>query len=189
MIYRCVPIEAQGANFAHTCRDRRPRRSGNKGRLLSKCRASFPHDIYPFVLGPSRTPVPTGLWVIFYEVPLSKLPDKSPKIPFQTSTTHSPQKKNGPTKETLPRKRSLPSANTGRALKNEHRHVRTISIGPKKTFSQKGFCGAFSLKKRPLRPQAPPGKFNFPQKRWSPTRVATPCSTGLSCDAALTRPR
>ena len=34
-------------------------------------------------------------------------------------------------------------------------HVRTPPIGRKKTFSQKGFCGAFSLKKRPSAPQRP----------------------------------
>ena len=34
-------------------------------------------------------------------------------------------------------------------------HVRTPLIGRQKTFSQKGFCGAFSLKKRPSAPQRP----------------------------------
>jgi hypothetical protein len=38
-------------------------------------------------------------------------------------------------------------------------------LGNKKTFSQKGFCGAFSLKKRPLRPQAlPPINQNLKQR-------------------------
>ena len=35
-------------------------------------------------------------------------------------------------------------------------YVRTHPIGRQKTFSQKGFCGAFSLKKRPSAPQRPP---------------------------------
>ena len=77
LICRCVAIEAPSKINAQTCRDRRPRLSENEGCLLSKCRASFPHDIYPFVLGPSGTPVPTDLWVIFCEVPLSKHADKS----------------------------------------------------------------------------------------------------------------
>ena len=77
LIYRCVAIEAPSKINAQTCRDRRPRLSENEGCLLSKCRVSFPREIYPFVLGQSRTPVPTGLWVIFCEVPLSKLTAKS----------------------------------------------------------------------------------------------------------------
>ena len=35
-------------------------------------------------------------------------------------------------------------------------HVRTHPIGRQKNLSQKGFCGAFSLKKRPSAPQRPP---------------------------------
>ena len=69
LIYRCLTIGALDANFAHICRDRRPRRSGNKGRLLSKCRASFLYDIFAFVLGPPRTSAPTGLYVIFAGCP------------------------------------------------------------------------------------------------------------------------
>ena len=65
LIYRCVAIEAPSKINAQTCRDRRPRLSENEGCLLSKCRVSFPREIYPFVLGQSRTPVPTGLYVIF----------------------------------------------------------------------------------------------------------------------------
>ena len=45
------------------------RLSENEGCLLSKCRVSFPREIYPFVLGQSRTPVPTSLYVIFAGCP------------------------------------------------------------------------------------------------------------------------
>ena len=42
-------------------------------------------------------------------------------------------------------------------------YVRPHPLGAQKTFPKKGFCGAFSLKKRPLRPQAPrkPLKFHL----------------------------
>ena len=62
-------MEAPSKINAQTCRDRRPRLSENEGCLLSKCRVSFPREIYPFVLGQSRTPVPTGLYVIFAGFP------------------------------------------------------------------------------------------------------------------------
>jgi hypothetical protein len=41
-----------------------------------------------------------------------------------------------------------------RPLRSGSRHVRTHPMGYPKNLSKKGFCGAFSLKKRPLRPQA-----------------------------------
>jgi len=44
----------------------------------------------------------------------------------------------------------------GAPLKNGTRHVRTIPTERPKNLSQKGFCGAFSLKKRPSAPQRPP---------------------------------
>ena len=69
LIYRCVTTEVPSKINAQTCRDRRPRLSENEGCLLSKCRVSFPREIYPFVLGQSRTPVPTGLYVIFAGFP------------------------------------------------------------------------------------------------------------------------
>ena len=59
------------------------------------------------------------------------------------------------------RRRSLPSANTGRAPSGMGPAMFAPSQWGIKNLFQKGFCGAFSLKKRPLRPQAPPGKSKF----------------------------
>ena len=42
-----------------------------------------------------------------------------------------------------------------RPLRNGRPYVRTHPMGRPKNLSQKGFCGAFSLKKRPLAPQRP----------------------------------
>ena len=42
-----------------------------------------------------------------------------------------------------------------RPLRNGSRHVSTHPKGYPKNLSQKGFCGAFSLKKRPPAPQRP----------------------------------
>ena len=82
--------------------------------------------------------------------------DKSQfKAPPNIQTSSRP-KINGPRKERPREERSLPSANTGRAPPAWADYVRTPSIGRQKTFSQKGFCGAFSLKKRPSAPAGAP---------------------------------
>ena len=71
------------------------------------------------------------------------------------------QKKNGPKKETPTADGLCHRQILGAPPPAWADHVRTPPIGRKKTFSKKGFCGAFSLKKRPSapqrpRPQAPP---------------------------------
>ena len=155
LICRCVTIEAQIANFAQICRDRRPRRSKNKGRLLSKCRASVPREIYPFVLGPSGTPVPTGLWVIFCEVPLSKHIDKSQ---FESLSNHStlisPKDK-----WAHPKKRSpLTVFAFGKYWARPLRHGRSMfaptPLGHQKTFPKR-FLRSFFIKKATLGAAAP----------------------------------
>jgi len=50
--------------------------------------------------------------------------------------------------------------------------VRPDHIGRQKNLSQKGFCGAFSLKKRPPRPQAPPSPNNIPQKFTKKSKIS-----------------
>ena len=74
-------------------------------------------------------------------------------------------KKNGPQKRNAHRRRSLPSANTGRAPSGMGPAMFAPSQWGIKNLFQKGFCGAFSLKKRPLRPQAPPAKSKFEGER------------------------
>ena len=118
-------------------------------------RSSTDKNSCPLFSGGPR-PSPTGLCVdfelyLFPNSPINPNLKASPTIhPFPRP------KKNGPTKETLPHKRSLPSANTGRAPSGMGVPCSHSLHWATKNLSQKGFCGAFSLKKRPLRPQAPP---------------------------------
>ena len=85
------------------------------------------------------------------------------RSPPQASTTQSRPKKNGPTKETPMIAVFAFGKYWARPLRRGNRHVRTHPMGYPKNLSQKGFCGAFSLKKRPPapqrpRPQAPPAR-------------------------------
>ena len=78
-------------------------------------------------------------------------------------------KKNGPQKRNAHRRRSLPSANTGRAPSGMGPAMFAPTQWGIKNLFQKGFCGAFSLKKRPLRPQAqtspPPNHTSAPTRK------------------------
>ena len=103
---------------------------------------------------------------------LSQHTDKSQfKSPPNIQTSSRP-KINGSCKERPREERSLPSANTGRAPSGMGATMFALSpLGNKKPFSKKGFCGAFSLKKRPSAPQRPPR----PQAPSSPRRHPHPC--------------
>ena len=85
---------------------------------------------------------------------------------YPPTTTYPRPKKNGPRKERPREERSLPSANTGRAPSGMGGPCSHSPHWAQKNLFQKGFCGAFSLKKRPPAPAGAPKPLYIHLKLW-----------------------
>ena len=126
-------------------------------------RSSTDKNSCPLFSGGPR-PSPTGLCVDFelYLFPNSPI---NPNLKSSPYIRASPRpKRNGPTKETPTADGFCHRQILGTPPQAWVLYVRTLPIGRQKTFSQKGFCGAFSLKKRPSAPAGAPINLNLPQK-------------------------
>ena len=117
-------------------------------------RSSTDRKSCPLFSGGPR-PSPTGLCVDFELYLFPNLPiNPNLKVSPNIQPSHRP-KKNGPTQRTATADGFCHRQILGAPPQAWAAYVRTHPIGRPKNLSQKGFCGAFSLKKRPSRPQAP----------------------------------